>query len=75
MVSDQSEKDVAPFAAFHANWAKGYAPYARALKKLKLPRRYKARDPRNIRRQMAVIRALHELKIKLQPEKQGSKKP
>jgi hypothetical protein len=46
-------------------WAEAYQPYAQALRKLKLPRRYKARDPRNLRRCGAVCKALHKLKEEL----------
>jgi hypothetical protein len=46
-------------------WVKGFAPYAAALSRLKLPRRYKARDPRNLNRVIAVCDALHAVKVKL----------
>jgi hypothetical protein len=46
-------------------WAEAYRPYAQALRKLKLPRRYKTRDPRNLRRCAAVCEALQKLKEEL----------
>ena len=52
-------------------WAEAYAPYARALRKLKLPRKYKSPDLRNIKRVQAVAETLHAVKEALRAKEKA----
>ena len=48
-----------------SDWAMAYEPYAKALRKLKLPRKYKRSDPRNLKRVMAIADTLRAVKARL----------
>lgn len=52
-----------------ATWAEGYQPYARMLRKLKLPPRGKLRSRRNYERVRLVCEAMHAVKVKQDAKK------